>query len=177
MDKQIVLNNCKQFLAKKGSFSYRICKLLNDDEFSDVLSSQVLTHLLNEGAGKKIKVSDLSASMQSLLKEDIIKVKILGRGKNKRKFWFPSWMDKKQIECKLNGGIVLTEEILSKNLIVALGKDFETEIFDLNLNYGKSGTCTAFLLRKILEKLIFLTFVKNGSSEKIKEKNLEKETG
>jgi hypothetical protein len=57
--------------------------------------------------------------------------------------------------------IVLNNDVLPDELISALGKDFEVEIYDLRINYGQSGTCTAFLLRKILEKLIFITFAKN----------------
>jgi len=66
--------------------------------------------------------------------------------------------------------LTLNEEILPKALIKKLGKNFKTEIADLELNYGKSGTCTAFLLRKILEKLIFLSFARSGISEKLKDK-------
>ncbi len=64
--------------------------------------------------------------------------------------------------------IALGPDVLSEDLIKALGKDFETEISDLRLNYGTSGSCTAFMLRKILEKLIFLTFAKNGFDDKLK---------
>lgn len=67
--------------------------------------------------------------------------------------------------------IVLNEDILPKKLVAALGEEFKTEINDLRLNFGRSGTCTAFLLRKILEKLIFLAFAKNGISNKLKDKN------
>jgi hypothetical protein len=49
-----------------------------------------------------------------------------------------------------------------------LGDKFSEEIADLRWNFGKSGTCSAFLLRKILEKLIFLTFAKNGLENKLK---------
>ena len=66
--------------------------------------------------------------------------------------------------------VTLTSDVLPDDLIVALGKDFDTEIHDLRLNYGSSGTCTAFLLRKILEKLIFLTFAKNGLDSKLEDK-------
>ena len=52
-----------------------------------------------------------------------------------------------------------------------MGKDFETELKDITHVYGASGTCTAFLLRKILEKLIFLAFAKNGLSGKLKDKS------
>lgn len=57
----------------------------------------------------------------------------------------------------------LFDEILKKKL----SKNFKTEIIDLELNFGKSGNCTAFLLRKVLEKLIYIIFSKNGISKKI----------
>lgn len=66
--------------------------------------------------------------------------------------------------------ITLTADVLPDDLIAALAKDFDTELHDLFLNYGKSGTCTVFLLRKILEKLIFLTFAKNGLDNKLEDK-------
>jgi len=168
--KKSVLQKCENF-SKKGSFLYRVCKLLKDGEFSDVISSQELTHLLNEGAGKKIKVNSLTALMEPLLKEDVIKIKIVGNGRNKRKFWFPGWMDKKQVGLNLTGKTSNPEQIFSENLVKKLGKDFETEIKDVAIVYGGSGTCTAFLLRKILEKLVFLTFAKNGISDQLKDKN------
>ena len=68
-------------------------------------------------------------------------------------------------------GIVLNDDIFPNKLVKDLGKEFETEIKDLNLNYGTSGTCTAFLLRKVLEKLVFLTFAQNGISDQLKDKN------
>lgn len=63
----------------------------------------------------------------------------------------------------------IENELFSNVLIKKLGNDFAEEISDLQWNFGKSGTCTAFLLRKILEKLIFLTFAKNGSDSKLKD--------
>lgn len=66
--------------------------------------------------------------------------------------------------------IVLTVDLLPDELTNDLDKDFETEIQDLRMNYGQSGTCTAFLLRKILEKLIFLTFAKNGLGSQLEDK-------
>ncbi len=170
MDKNTILQKCNKF-SKKGSFAYRVCKLLKDGEFSNVLSSQDLTHRLNETAGKKIKVNNLTASMESLLSNDLIGVKIIGSGKNKRKFWFPGWMDKKKIEFDLTGKTSDPKEIFSENLVKNLGTSFETELRDIALVYGKSGVCTAFLLRKMLEKLVFLTFAKNRISDKLKDRN------
>jgi len=68
-------------------------------------------------------------------------------------------------------GISLNDDIFPDKLVRDLGKEFETEIKDLNLNYGRSGSCTAFLLRKVLEKLVFLTFAQNGILDQLKNKN------
>lgn len=59
--------------------------------------------------------------------------------------------------------------VLPNTLVKKLNKDFAREISDLGLNFGRSGTCTAFLLRKILEKLIFLAFAKNGLDNKLRD--------
>ncbi len=89
-------------LTRRGSFAFRVCKLIRDGEFDEVFPSQKLADLLNEGPGKKIKANNLTASMNPLLREDIVKVKIIGRGRNKKKYWFPAWMDKKKIENELS---------------------------------------------------------------------------
>src|SRR5690606_28986472 len=48
-------------------------------------------------------------------------------------------------------------------------KKCDTELKDIELVFDRSGTCTAFLLRKILEKLLFYVFVENNLSSKIKD--------
>lgn len=61
----------------------------------------------------------------------------------------------------------IEDDLFSEELVEKLGDDFSEEISDLRWNFGNSGTCSAFLLRKILEKLIFLTFSKNGLGNKL----------
>ena len=61
----------------------------------------------------------------------------------------------------------IEENLFSEELLKRFGKSFETEINDLRWNFNYSGTCTAFLLRKILEKLIFIAFAKNNLSQKL----------
>lgn len=69
--------------------------------------------------------------------------------------------------------IIFTNEVFPVQLVKDLGKAFETDLNDLKLNFGYSGTCTAFLLRKILEKLIFLVLSKNGMHQQLKKPNGE----
>ncbi len=63
------------------------------------------------------------------------------------------------------------DELFSKEFVEKVEKVIKNELDDLHLNFGHSGTCTAFLLRKILEKLTYLVFAKNGLSSKIEDKN------
>lgn len=63
----------------------------------------------------------------------------------------------------------IEDDLFSDVLIKKLGKNFEIEINDLRNNFGKSGNCTAFLLRKILEKLIYITFAKNNLTNKLED--------
>ncbi|MCP6720419.1 MAG: hypothetical protein KJI72_03850 [Patescibacteria group bacterium] len=65
----------------------------------------------------------------------------------------------------------IEEELFSGELVNKFGNNFENELNDLHLNFGNSGTCTAFLLRKILEKLIYIVFARNGIESKIEDKN------
>lgn len=62
-------------------------------------------------------------------------------------------------------------DLFPVDLVVKFGKKFNTEITDLRLNFGKSGNCTAFLLRKILEKAIFLAFAKNGNTTNLEDRS------
>ncbi len=63
----------------------------------------------------------------------------------------------------------IQEQLFSDDLLSRLGSRFKADIDDLHLNFGRSGTCTAFLLRKILEKAIFLVFAQNGFSSKLED--------
>jgi hypothetical protein len=61
-------------------------------------------------------------------------------------------------------------ELFDEKLIGKFGKPFETDVDDLHLNFDRSGNGTAFFLRKILEKLIYIAFAKNGYGLKIEDK-------
>ena len=71
------------------------------------------------------------------------------------------------IQKHVASGLPPASDVLPDELIKRLGEDFDTELTDLRHNFGTSGTCTAFLLRKILEKLIFLAFAKNGQESNL----------
>lgn len=98
--------------------------------------------------------------MRPFLSSGFIKSKYIDSGKTKR-IWYGSWIDKKLMH-KLPTNLKLP------NVFKNLGKQFKVEVEGLNLVYGRHGDCTAFLLRKILEKSIYLAFAKNGMLHKLK---------
>jgi len=61
--------------------------------------------------------------------------------------------------------------LFSDDLLKKLGKDFKSEFEDLKLNFGRSGNCTAFLLRKFLEKLIYIAFAHHNLATKLEDKS------
>lgn len=65
----------------------------------------------------------------------------------------------------------IEDELFSDDLVNKLSKDFKIELDDLHHNFGYSGNCTAFVLRKILEKEIYLTFAKNRILTKLEDNN------
>lgn len=65
----------------------------------------------------------------------------------------------------------LQDQLFSSDLTKKLQRNFGQELSDLNLNFNKSGNCTSFVLRKILEKLIYIVFAKNGIESKLTKTN------
>lgn len=75
-----------------------------------------------------------------------------------------------ELELELHE-IHIPANILPAELEQKLGTAFQKEIQALKLVYGRSGDCSAFIIRKILEKAIFFAFSKNELSYKIEDKS------
>jgi len=65
----------------------------------------------------------------------------------------------------------IEEQLFSEDLVNKLGNAFKIEVNDLHINFNKSSNCTAFTLRKILEKSIHIVFAKNNLSSKLDDKS------
>lgn len=65
----------------------------------------------------------------------------------------------------------LEHDLFSAGLTSKLSKNFQKELAELHDNFGRNGDCTAFLLRKILEKLLIIVFGKLGKSSSIEDMN------
>ncbi len=152
-----VLKNLKKYPGNQVyKEHYRKKKLIIDKNFKSIKSRL-----------EKLKDSEIKKKIDSI--NEIIDY-LFGMNSPKEKLnkiddMFPLWND---IEVRLEQfGAKSFSELFSSELINDLGKKFESDIRDLRLMYGQSGNCTAFLLRKILEKLIYFSFVKHNRQNKI----------
>lgn len=82
---------------------------------------------------------------------------------------FFEYIQKHEADLEVFKGV--THDLFSNELLKKLQKNFKIELEDLKYNFGKSGNCTAFLLRKILEKLIYITFAKYKLVSKLEDKS------
>ena len=99
------------------------------------------------------KIPSIIPYMKPFLENAIVGKRRTG---NKELLWYGLWE---------TGNPILESETSFKSIKQALGKDFHTEVRDFNLVFGRSGTCSAFMIRKILEKATFLALIKNGVDE------------
>lgn len=124
--------------------------------FNDTRKLKEVSNRIAERWGNNFYASDVSKSLQ--------KASFLIRSGRRGLFRY-----KQRISPKIKKIKRVEEELFSSDLVSKLGTPFATEIQDLRLNFGRSGSCTAFLLRKILEKAIFLAFAKKGISAKLED--------
>jgi hypothetical protein len=146
-----------------GSRYAHLRKLIVDGFFDSPVSSEAVVSRISEKAGKRWKTSYVQTYMRKFMAADIIQaLKPPGHNVN---YWVLASMNRDEavrIVGKKGRVRKIEEELLSEELTGRLTRDFSKELDELRENFGRNGNCTAFLLRKILEKLIIIVLGKNG---------------
>jgi hypothetical protein len=146
-----------------GSHHRTIQKMITDDFFDSPVSSEEVARRVTEKSGNRLKTIHVQTYLKKFLTADIIHaVKPAGSNQN---FWVLSSVSRGDALALIGKGKKLRDiqqELFSPELVKKLQKDFARELEELRDNFGKHGNCTAFLLRKILEKLILIVFAKSG---------------
>ena len=157
-------------LKKNGKHNF-IRQLIIDGFLDTPVTSTHIVLKVREKFGKKFQLNHVQTYMQKFMSEGIVHaIKHTGIKGN---FWVLTNISRERAIQAINKdkGILKAEnDLFSNTLMKKLKRDFGTEFEDLQHNFGKSGTCTAFLLRKILEKLIYITFSRNGVESKLEDK-------
>lgn len=146
-----------------GSYAATIQRMIGDGFFDGPVSSQQVARRVSEKSGKRLKTIHVQTYLKKFLGEEILQaVKVNGQKGN---FWVLASVSRaiavKQIG-KTKKVIELQEDLFSFGLTRKLKKICGQELEELRDVFGKHGNCSAFLLRKILEKLLIITFARNG---------------
>lgn len=168
---RVLKEKAKNLQLRKGSKYEFIRTLIGRDFFDLPKTTQKLIDEVRDIFGKKLKTNEVQTYMKKFMGEGIIRA--VRPGGFSGNFWVLASVSKDKTFQMINKDrkiMAIEEELFSDNLLKKLKNDFSTEINDLRHNFGSSGNCTAFLLRKILEKLIYITFSKNGIETKLEDK-------
>jgi hypothetical protein len=161
-----------QALAVDPQSGYGVLKkLILEHELDEPISSASVVCRIREKIGKRWKTSHVQTYMAKFMRAGIIHaVKPAGSSMN---YWVLTHMRREDALRQINKQNKVREieqELFSEKLVAKLKNDFSDELDELRDNFGKNGLSTAFLLRKVLEKLIIIVLGKNGKQHLLKSK-------
>jgi hypothetical protein len=136
-------------------------KMLIDGFFDKAVSSEEVVLGIRESVGDRWKTSHVQTYMKKFMREGIIHA--VKPPHSNLNFWViasVSRPDALKMIGKTQNVKTIEEELFSPRLMAKLKKNFSDELLELRDNFGRNGNCTAFLLRKILEKLIIIVLSK-----------------
>jgi len=153
---------CLLQIAPASGYAF-LQSLIIEGFFDQSVSSVQVVHRIKEVFGKRWKTVIVHTYMKRFMTERIIAaIKLPGLRQN---FWVLASVSRDEAIRSIRkiGQIrEIEEQLFSAKLVAQLKKNFSVEVRELQENFGRNGNATAFLLRKILEKLIVVVFSKNG---------------
>ena len=138
-----------------------IARLIERGFFNEPVSSPAIVRAIREKFGKTWRASYPHVYTEKFLENDILQTVKTGEGY----YWVVSEMSRDDALRRINKSKKIREiedKLFSDDLVKRLSPDFKRELDELHDNFGRNGSCTAFLLRKILEKLVIIVFGKHG---------------
>jgi hypothetical protein len=145
-------------------------RLVGEGVFDEPVSSEDVSRFATERCGRSIKTIHVQTYMKRFMDAGVIQaVKPAGMRQN---FWTLASVDRKEALRRLGKtqkSKQVEHELFSDELVSKLNKDFHRELAELKDNFGRNGNSTAFLLRKILEKLLIIVFGKHSNENLLKD--------
>jgi hypothetical protein len=150
-----------------GTHYATIQKLILGGLFDKPVSSEEVSRSVSEKSGNRLKTIHVQTYMKKFQNADILHA--VKPPKSKQNYWVLTSVNRQsalRLIGKAPGG-----ELFSLKLKKKLQKSFGTEMEELEDNYAaKHGNSTAFLLRKILEKLLIIGFAKKNKESLLEDK-------
>jgi hypothetical protein len=153
-----VMRKVKRMKFRQESIYYAIRELILRDGLASPLQSEELVKRLRDATLRRVSVSTVATYMKPFVKGGVVKSDIV---RNKR-VWYASWV------VRQNDDLSSTFPF-PKGLMKRLGSKFEPELEEMKVVWGKCGDCMAFLVRKTVEKAIYLAFAKQGMIDNLKD--------
>jgi hypothetical protein len=132
------------------------------------VSSADIVHRVAEKFGRKWKTARVQTYMRKFV-GIVYAVKPRGLRMN---YWVLASMSRPeaiQLIGKSNKVLEIEQGLFAKELEHKMQKNFSQELDELRGVFGKQGDCSAFVLRKILEKLLIISFRKSGKGPLIED--------
>jgi hypothetical protein len=135
------------------------------------ISSAELVQRVAETFGQKYETRHVQTYMRKFMEAEIIRA-IKPKGMKSNYYVIASVTREEALrEIGKDRRVLEVEaQLFSDTLVKALAKNFSAELAELHTNFGRHGNATAFLLRKILEKLLIIVFGKLGRTSAIEDK-------
>jgi hypothetical protein len=156
-------DKANRLAIENGSKHELICAVIVKGFLDSPKDTQALLKEIKHTIGKKLKSNEIQTYMKKFMEAGIVQA--IHHSGHRGNYWVLASVRKDVALSQISKGenvLKVEENLFSDQLLTRVGRDFEIEFEDLRHNFGKSGTCTSFMLRKILEKLIFVSFAKHG---------------
>jgi len=144
--------------------------LIGKGVFDEVISSEDVSRSVREMCGRRLRTIHVQTYLKKFMDAGIIQA--VRRPDARQNFWTLACLDRNDALRRLGKTQKFRQvehDLFSEELVTKLGKDFDRELAELRDNFGRNGNATAFLLRKILEKLLIIVFGKHGNESLLKD--------
>jgi len=157
--------------VRQGGRHELLQKLIVEGVFDIPISSLAVVLSVKERFGKSWETILVQTYMQKFMKAGIIRA--VKPANHRENYWVLASMPREEaleLIGKSAKAPEMEQDLFSVTLQKRMEKDFRAELNELQSNFGKNGNCTAFLLRKILEKLIIIAMSKHGRAGVLEDK-------
>jgi hypothetical protein len=145
-----------------------IRKLLLNGLFDIPVSAGVIVDRIRERFGKKLKTAHIQTYMRKFMTAGIVHA--VKPDKSQANYYVLTGVSRQDAMLmigKQRRVLEIEQELFSDALVKKLEKNFTVELDELHDNFGRHGNATAFLLRKMLEKLLIIVLGKLGKDDQI----------
>jgi hypothetical protein len=148
----------KAMKFKKNSTYDAIKGLLLRDQLCAPIYSDELATKLRDATLRKVNISTIATYMKPFVTEEVVETVLVG----KKRIWYCAWSTQK-VEVS-SYGFPFPEKLVNR-----LGREFEPDLGELRVVWGRCGSCMAFLCRKVIEKAIYIAFARQGMIDKLRD--------